>query len=197
MSTYVVLPETTTTRQVHLPTVVLCGTPENLHRSGAHRVTAGSPVSVLTTVAEVQAYADSHPAPDECVIVTPLPDGPAIPLIRRLRARGWERILVLSPKADARAVHATVANGVCGVVVGTGYTPHTSAAPTDASGTLSGREIEVLQMVADGLSNRQVGEHLGVSGLTIKSHLARIARKLGCGDRAEMVGTAIRRRYIS
>jgi DNA-binding CsgD family transcriptional regulator len=52
-------------------------------------------------------------------------------------------------------------------------------------------------MVADGQTNRIVGEHLGVSALTVKSHLARIARKLGSGDRAEMVAKAIRCGYIT
>lgn len=57
---------------------------------------------------------------------------------------------------------------------------------------LSGREIEVLRLVADGQSNKQIGEELGLSALTVKSHLARIARKLGTGDRAEMVALAMR-----
>jgi DNA-binding CsgD family transcriptional regulator len=50
----------------------------------------------------------------------------------------------------------------------------------------------VLALVADGKSNKDVGEHLGLSALTVKSHLARIARKLGTGDRAEMVAMAMR-----
>ncbi len=57
---------------------------------------------------------------------------------------------------------------------------------------LSGREIEVLRLVADGKSNKEIGEELGLSALTVKSHLARIARKLGTGDRAEMVALAMR-----
>jgi DNA-binding NarL/FixJ family response regulator len=57
---------------------------------------------------------------------------------------------------------------------------------------MSQREVEVLQLVADGHSNRDVGEQLGLSALTVKSHLARIARKLGTGDRAEMVMLALR-----
>lgn len=57
---------------------------------------------------------------------------------------------------------------------------------------LSQREIDVLQLVADGHSNRAVGEALGLSALTVKSHLARIARKVGTGDRAEMVVIALR-----
>ncbi|MEI2784626.1 MAG: LuxR C-terminal-related transcriptional regulator [Candidatus Nanopelagicales bacterium] len=66
-----------------------------------------------------------------------------------------------------------------------------------SAGLLSERELEVLRMVADGQTNRAVGEHLGLSSLTVKSHLARIARKMGCGDRAEMVATSIRNGYIA
>jgi DNA-binding CsgD family transcriptional regulator len=57
---------------------------------------------------------------------------------------------------------------------------------------LSGREVEVLQLVSAGRSNKEIGEALGLSALTVKSHLARIARKLGTGDRAEMVVVAMR-----
>ena len=62
----------------------------------------------------------------------------------------------------------------------------------DGVDSLSAREIQVLQLVADGKSNKDIGEDLGLSALTVKSHLARIARKLGTGDRAEMVATALR-----
>ena len=57
---------------------------------------------------------------------------------------------------------------------------------------LSTREVEVLQAVAEGRSNKGIGDELGLSALTVKSHLARIARKLGTGDRAEMVALAMR-----
>jgi DNA-binding NarL/FixJ family response regulator len=57
---------------------------------------------------------------------------------------------------------------------------------------LSDREIEVLRLVADGRSNKAIGESMGLSALTVKSHLARIARKLGTGDRAGMVAVAMR-----
>jgi DNA-binding NarL/FixJ family response regulator len=57
---------------------------------------------------------------------------------------------------------------------------------------LSAREIEVLRLVADGRSNKAIGQAMGLSALTVKSHLARIARKLGTGDRAGMVAVALR-----
>jgi DNA-binding NarL/FixJ family response regulator len=67
----------------------------------------------------------------------------------------------------------------------------------DGVDSLSAREIQVLQLVADGKSNKDIGEELGLSALTVKSHLARIARKLGTGDRAEMVATSMRSGVIA
>ena len=51
--------------------------------------------------------------------------------------------------------------------------------------------------MAGGHSNRDIGGELSLSALTVKSHLARIARKLGTGDRAEMVAVALRAGVIS
>lgn len=64
-------------------------------------------------------------------------------------------------------------------------------------GGLSRREVEVLSLVSQGLSNKEIGDHLGLSALTVKSHLARIARKLGTGDRAHMVAMLMRARLIT
>ena len=60
------------------------------------------------------------------------------------------------------------------------------------SGELSAREVEVLRRVADGGSNKEIGDERSLSALTVKSHLVRIGRKLGTGDRAEMVAHAMR-----
>ena len=70
-------------------------------------------------------------------------------------------------------------------------TPPTRPAPAPPE-ELSTREVEVLQAVADGNTNNEIGQLLGLSGLTVKSHLARIGRKLGSGDRAEMVALVMR-----
>ena len=69
-----------------------------------------------------------------------------------------------------------------------------------ASGTvieLSARELEVLQGVADGRSNGDIAAALQLSPLTVKSHLARIGRKLGTGDRAHAVLLALRAGVIT
>lgn len=58
--------------------------------------------------------------------------------------------------------------------------------------SLSRREIEVLSRVAQGQSNKEIGAAMGLSPLTIKSHLARISKKLGTGNRAGLVAAATR-----
>jgi len=61
---------------------------------------------------------------------------------------------------------------------------------------LSGREIDVLMLVARGASNQDVAEKLHVSTATVKSHLLQIYQKLGVSDRTAAVTTAIERGII-
>lgn len=160
------------------------------------------------SLAEARIRAHGAPGRDLAVLEAGLPDGSGIGLARELRAMGWTRTLVLSGADDPYTVRAAVAGGVRAFLVspaaghpGRPATTATAAATTarprgaarlaGADG-LSAREIEVLQLVSDGRSNKEIGEVLGLSALTVKSHLARIARKLGTGDRAEMVVVAMR-----
>ncbi|MEV5434697.1 response regulator transcription factor [Streptomyces sp. NPDC052682] len=66
-----------------------------------------------------------------------------------------------------------------------------SPAPTPVAaggpGCLSDREREVLTLVARGLTNTEIGETLGLSPLTAKTHVSRIMGKLGARDRAQLV----------
>lgn len=59
--------------------------------------------------------------------------------------------------------------------------------------TLSSREIEVLQLVARGNSNRDIGKALHISTATVKTHLVRIFDKLGVSDRTAAVTVALER----
>jgi DNA-binding NarL/FixJ family response regulator len=58
---------------------------------------------------------------------------------------------------------------------------------------LSGREIEVLELVAQGKGNRDIAGELWISEATVKSHLLRIYDKLGAADRASAVAAAMKR----
>ena len=61
---------------------------------------------------------------------------------------------------------------------------------------LTAREIEVLQLLAFGHSNRDIAERLEISAETVKTHLEHIFRKLGTSDRTAAVAEALRRRVI-
>ncbi|MFI7399423.1 response regulator [Streptomyces sp. NPDC049541] len=62
-----------------------------------------------------------------------------------------------------------------------------SAPATGGPECLSGREREVLTLLARGLNNTEIGEALGLSPLTAKTHVSRIMGKLGARDRAQLV----------
>jgi DNA-binding NarL/FixJ family response regulator len=60
-----------------------------------------------------------------------------------------------------------------------------------AAQTLSGREVEVLGLVAKGLTNADIGRALHISEATVKTHLLRTFGKLGVSDRTAAVTTAM------
>jgi NarL family two-component system response regulator YdfI len=61
---------------------------------------------------------------------------------------------------------------------------------------LSGRELEVLDVIAEGLSNKLIAHRLGISEHTVKTHVAAIFAKLGASTRTEAVSLAIRRGLV-
>ncbi|MFG2981669.1 response regulator [Streptomyces sp. NPDC048258] len=61
---------------------------------------------------------------------------------------------------------------------------------------LTKRELEVLQLVADGLSNQQISKRLFLSQATVKSHLVHVYAKLGVDSRTSAVAAAATRRLI-
>ena len=62
--------------------------------------------------------------------------------------------------------------------------------------TLTDREIEIMTLVARGMSNRELARHLFVSEATVKSHLTHVYAKLGVDSRAGAVAKAIEQRII-
>ena len=187
--------------------------------AGRLRSMGAKEVVEAATAGEARARAHQSGPRELCVLDLGLPDGTGLDLLADLRAAGWPRLVVLSAADDAYSVRAAfvagaqgyllksasplvVVDGVKRVLAGGVYADPSVASmlaaglrggPADSGvSELSGREIEVLRLVADGQSNKQIGDELTLSALTVKSHLARIARKLGTGDRAEMVAMAMR-----
>lgn len=62
---------------------------------------------------------------------------------------------------------------------------------------LSAREIEVLELIAKGASNKEIGKSMSISVATVKTHLIHIYGKLNVDDRTAAVTTALEQRIIT
>ena len=67
----------------------------------------------------------------------------------------------------------------------------------DPYDTLTNREREVFQLVAEGHSNREIGARLSISPRTAETHRANLMRKLGVRSKTELIRYAVRRGIIS
>ncbi|MEU9169846.1 response regulator transcription factor [Streptomyces sp. NPDC048420] len=112
-------------------------------------------------------------------------------VVRALEAGARGYVLKAGPPEDLfRAVRSAAVGGmglapeVVGDLVGQVVSP----APE-----LTRREREVVQLMADGHSNRAIADSLYLSEATIKTHLVRVYRKLGVDNRAAAVSEAVRR----
>jgi DNA-binding NarL/FixJ family response regulator len=107
-----------------------------------------------------------------------LKDAPRDELLKAVRAAAAGQS-VLSPAVATRLVSRV----------------RTPAPPP--AGPLSQRELEVLELVAAGSTNREAAAKLFISEATVKTHLLSIYQKLGVGDRAAAVGEGYRRGLLS
>ncbi|MFF9348710.1 response regulator [Streptomyces sp. NPDC014734] len=89
---------------------------------------------------------------------------------------------LLSPAATKGLIATFLAQGGSSDADGPG-----SAAYSERLAALTGREREVLVLVAGGHSNDEIAERLAVSPLTVKTHVNRAMAKLGARDRAQLV----------
>jgi DNA-binding NarL/FixJ family response regulator len=74
--------------------------------------------------------------------------------------------------------------------------PHTPRPPAELS-ELTGRELEVLGLIACGLSNAEIADELFVSATTVKTHVARVLSKLNLRDRVQAVVLAYEAGVVS
>jgi DNA-binding NarL/FixJ family response regulator len=68
--------------------------------------------------------------------------------------------------------------------------------PAPVQAHLSRRETDVIRLLAEGLPNKSIASHLGISEATVKGYLGQLFEKLGAADRAHAVALALRSRLI-
>ena len=162
--------------------------------------------------------------PDICILDVAMPRMTGLQATVEIRAHAPEvAVLVLSMHDDERYLFEALQAGAAGYVlkreadqalvaavraVARGEPFMTNAAERslvrewmsdDSTGPqepLTLREREVLKLIAEAHTNREIGELLHLSSKTVESHRANLLRKLGMRDRVELVRYAIRRGLI-
>jgi DNA-binding NarL/FixJ family response regulator len=136
--------------------------------------------------------------PRAAVVLTDEPGVAAV--LARAGLRGWA---CLARDADAAELDLAIRAADAGLVLldlplasATVTLPAVTAATREASEPLTPRELQVLQLVAQGLPNKGIARRLGISENTAKFHVASLCGKLGASSRTEAVTLAARRGLI-
>jgi DNA-binding CsgD family transcriptional regulator len=121
----------------------------------------------------------------------------ARPLLARLAELAGRALIALPPTVET-ALAATAPAAVQEAIATNGHDGPSSVlrtAPAGGSGDtfgLSSREREVLWLIAEGRTNREIGERLFISQKTVGVHVGNILQKLGVSGRVEAAAVAIR-----
>ncbi len=156
--------------------------------------------------------------PDVLLLDLKLPGLDGMGVVAELRARGVPtRVLILTSTAGPAGPVLALQSGAAGFLykdvdpdalmraIRSVHDGHTVLAPGAAGliaarpggdsrgiGALTGREREVLALIADGRSNREIARLLTVSEKTVKTHVSAILAKLGVADRTQAALLAVR-----
>lgn len=129
-----------------------------------------------------------------------LTDDPStVPAMTRLR-RAWGVLSLESSREELlAAVHALSEGLIAGAapLMNRLINPRPLTPADSESPPLSEREIEVLELLAQGLANKQIAAALGLSEHTAKFHVSSIYTKLNVTNRAEAVRQGVRRGLIA
>jgi DNA-binding NarL/FixJ family response regulator len=157
--------------------------------------------------------------PDVAILDIRLPRRDGLALAREIRRRGWPiRILLLSAYDDEALIREAMVVGVEGYLLKsegleaiaaavqsvarglTAFSPEILARarglPERGGEGLTEREREILELVAEGLTNRAIAQRLGLSPRTVEYHLGQIFQRLGVSSRAAAVKEAMRRGWL-
>jgi DNA-binding CsgD family transcriptional regulator len=139
---------------------------------------------------QVDEIVRQHPSGGDLAVVSARLRERVDPIIKKLRGAGWDRVLLFSAVGDFATTVSAINAGATGVLCWP--TPYAQFPPPLQTRGLSKREQQVLTLVAEGLSNPQIGAELGLATTTVKRHVARIGTVIGTGNRSQMVAIALR-----
>jgi two-component system, NarL family, response regulator NreC len=207
------------------PLTVVLADDHEVVRSGLRLLLDSEPgIRVVAEAGDVPsavAAVERH-RPDVLVLDLHMPGEPSLPAIPRLRERFPDtRVVVLTAQRDPSFAGEAMRLGTSGYVPkeaagpqlvrairmaaqgGTYLEPRLgarlaadAAAAKRSAPELTERELDVLRLIARGLTNRETAERLFLSVRTIEGHRARIQRKLGCSRRSDLVQYALDRGLI-
>jgi DNA-binding NarL/FixJ family response regulator len=146
--------------------------------------------------------------PDLAILDVKMPKLTGLQATREIKAQAPEvAILILSMHDDERYIAEALKAGASGYVVKTQADTDLVAAiraiergepfpAPEAQGTLTPREEEIVKLVAEAHTSKEIAAILHLSEKTVENHRANAMRKLGMRDRVELVRYAIRRGLI-
>ena len=158
----------------------------------------------LEVVAEAGSVADAVRRadlvrPDVILVDLQLPDGTGIDIMNRLRASHPQILPVVltsfdddealaeSLEAGARAYILKTVRGADGrVLLDERTLTRRRVDHEDPTADLTPSERKVLDLIGDGLSNREIGEKLGVAEKTVKNHITSLLSKMGLQRRTQV-----------
>jgi DNA-binding NarL/FixJ family response regulator len=151
---------------------------------------------VLDGVGTIERVRAEHPGTAVVVLTTYAEDAAVVDALRA-GAVGW-----LSKDADADAIgralrsaadgHSTIDSAALARLLSA-----ESRAPAPPPDGLTAREVEVLVLIAAGLSNGEIARRLVVGEATVKTHVNHLFAKIGLRDRAQAVAYAYRRGLVA
>jgi DNA-binding NarL/FixJ family response regulator len=175
-------------------------------------------VGQAATLQQARALVVSE-APDVVLLDHRLPDGEGVSALASLQAlRPSAQVVVLTATASERVLVAAMEAGASGfltktqqlddVIAGvraaaqgesvvspallTKLLPQLQRRTASGSGTLTDRERDILDLLAAGLTNADIGSRLSLSVHTVRNHVANLSAKLGAHSKLEAVVIAVR-----
>jgi two-component system invasion response regulator UvrY len=161
-----------------------------------------------------------HTKPDLLLIDTTMPDHAGFDVLTRIREFDTGPfVIVLAPHNDANYAARAIAAGAHGYVcksaspeellaaihavnrgeqiIPPGVDKLLAAGDGNPASALTARELQVMEMLARGMTNREIAEHLDISIKTIDTHRGHVLKKLMLRNNSELTRFAVKNAYVT